>query len=255
MCEFGMKIRAVIFDMGGTLEEVYYDDDLRLGAMPGFRKILARHAIELNLSDAECYAIIKSGMKKYGKWREETEQELPPERVWADFIFVNFKVPEEILAAIGEELAFYWDTQFSKRVLRAEALAALDALRARSFRLGVISNIMSRGMVPHKLDEYGIAWFFQVVLASSVFGYRKPNPKIFLEASRLLGVSPSECAYVGDTLSRDVIGARRAGYGLAIQIKSFLTTVSDEETDIELPDAVIDNLMQVANIVTAESVI
>ena len=245
------SIRAVIFDLGGTLEDVYYDDVLRLRATPGIREILGRNNLNLGLSDADLYAVIKTGMKKYGTWREETEQELPPERVWADFIFVNFKVPEEILAAIGEELAFYWDTQFSTRVMRMEAPTALKLLHARGFRLGVISNITSRTMVPFKLNEYGIAHFFQVVLASAEFGWRKPSPRIFLEAARQIGCSPSECAYVGDTISRDVIGARRAGYGWAIQIKSFLTTVSDKETDIEPPDAVVENLIQVVNIITS----
>jgi putative hydrolase of the HAD superfamily len=193
-------------------------------------------------------------MKRYGKWREETEQELPPERVWTEFVFADHNLSKETLCAIGEELAFYWDTQFATRVMRAEAPVALEALRARGFRLGVISNITSRTMVPFKLNEYGIAHFFQVVLASAAFGYRKPNARIFLEAARLLQVLPAECAYVGDTISRDVIGARRAGYGLAIQIKSFLTTVSDKETDIASPDAVIENLVQVVDTVSAESV-
>ena len=76
------SIRAVIFDLGGTLEDVYYDDVLRLRATPGIREILGRNNLNLGLSDADLYAVIKTGMKKYGTWREETEQELPPERLW-----------------------------------------------------------------------------------------------------------------------------------------------------------------------------
>ncbi len=43
--------------------------------------------------------------------------------------------------------------------------------------------------------------------------------------------------------------ARRAGYGLAIQIKSFLTTQADTEKDTEEPDAVIMDL-HVIDIIT-----
>ena len=62
---------------------------------------------------------------------------------------------------------------------------------------------------------------------------------------------PQACAYVGDTVSRDVIGARRAGYGLAIQIKSFLTDRSDSGTDRVPPDAVIQDLREVLDLVTS----
>jgi putative hydrolase of the HAD superfamily len=66
----------------------------------------------------------------------------------------------------------------------------------------------------------------------------------------VLELPPVACAYVGDTISRDVAGARRSGYGLAIQIKSFLTATSDRPTDVEPPDAVIHNLMQIVDLIT-----
>ena len=65
-----------------------------------------------------------------------------------------------------------------------------------------------------------------------------------------MNLLPVACAYVGDTVSRDVIGARRAGYGSVIQIKSFLTDKADRGTGNVLPDAVIHDLMQVVNLVT-----
>lgn len=243
-------IRAVLFDLGGTLEDIYFDDALRLQATPGFRALLAQHDLDPGLALPDLYATLKAGMKQYQTWREASERELPPERVWREFVFARHNLAHEKFDAIGEELAFYWDTQFSRRTMRAEVPALLKTLRERGLRLGVISNITSRGLVPYQLGEYGIRDNFQVVLASSVFGWRKPSPRIFLEAARQLNLAPAECAYVGDTISRDVVGARRAGYALAIQIKSFLTARADRATDVEPPDAVVENLMQVADWVT-----
>ena len=154
------------------------------------------------------------------------------------------------MAAVAEELTYLHATRFQARSLRPEAPALLEALRSRGLRLGMISNVLSRRLVPACLSEYGIAHYFEHVLTSADFGWRKPNRRIFDEAVRLMGVPAAACAYVGDTLSRDVVGARRAGYGLAIQIRSFLTARSDQGiVDVE-PDAAIQDLMDVLGLVS-----
>lgn len=242
-------IRAVLFDMGGTLEDVYYDDSIRLAAMPGLMEIMSKHGIDPGLPLPDLYAMVNSGMKKYGRWREESERELLPERVWPEFVFPDLNPPKERLAAIAEDLAFYYDTRFYKRSMRPEVPALLEALRAKGLRLAVISNIYSRGQVTYNLARYGIERYFEAVVLSSCFGWRKPHPSIFLEGARLLNLPPATCAYVGDTISRDVSGARRAGYGLAIQIKSFLTTKADTAQDTEPPDAIVQSLMQVVDLI------
>ncbi len=239
--------------MGGTLEEVYYDDQLRLQATRDFREYLIERGLDTGLSVPEMYTVLKAGMKKYHVWRLQTAQEIDPERLWSEFIFVNQDFAKDKLASNGEELSFFWDQHFSRRVLRPEVPALLETLRRRGFRLGVISNITSRKFVPFKLSEYGIASYFDAVVTSAALGWRKPNPGIFLQGARLIGLPPAACAYVGDTVSRDVIGARRAGYGLVIQIKSFLTTKADGEKDVARPDAVIENMMQVVELLDYES--
>ena len=243
------KTRAVLFDLGGTLDDVYYDDALRLQATPGFHEILVKHDLDPGLTIPDLYATLKTGMKEYQIWREASERELPPARVWREFVFAKYNFTQGQFDAVGEELAFYWDTRFSRRTMRPQVPALLKVLRERGLRLGVISNILSRNMVPHQLAGYGICEYFQAVLASSVFGWRKPSPRIFLEAARQFNLAPWECAYVGDTVSRDVVGARRAGYALAIQIKSFLTARSDRATDVEPPDAVVQSLTEVVDLV------
>lgn len=243
-------ICAVLFDMGGTLEDIYYDDTLRLEATCGLNGILGKHGLDPGLEIPALYTVVKGGMKKYNAWREEAEAELPPERIWSEFVFPDRGLSKERVAAIGEELALFYDLHYYKRALRPDARTLLDALLADGFRLGVISNVYSRGAVSANLARYGLTRYFEVVLTSSNFGWRKPNARIFLEAARQMQLPPFACAFVGDTVSRDVIGARRAGYGLSIQIKSFLTAKSDRETAPEPPDAVIANLMDVIPLVT-----
>ncbi len=246
------SIRAVLFDLGGTLEEVYYDHPLRLAATEGLLAILSQHQLDPGLPLADLYAVIDAGMSRYGQYRHDTELELPPERVWSEFVFAN-TFPASAIIPIAEELAFYYDTCFYQRTMRAEVPSALQTLRDRGLRLGLISNIYSRGQVPYNLDRYHIRQYFEIVVISSEFGWRKPHPSIFEHAAQLLELQPAQCAYVGDTLSRDVRGAQRAGYGMAIQIKSFLTRKADSAADTDQPDAVVTSLTQVIDLVASRA--
>lgn len=247
------QIRAVIFDMGGTLEDLYYDDDIRLRATPGIQAILACHGLDARLEVARLYDTITAGLKAYQDWRETSEVELPSARVWSEYVFRDRGLPADRLAEIAEKLAFFYDTNFYVRTLRPEVPAMLARLKSAGFRLGVISNVVSLGQVPYNLRAYGLDHYFEVVVTSSGFGYRKPSPRIFWEATRQMDLPPAACAYVGDTISRDVVGARRAGYALSIQIKSFLTSRSDRESDVEAPDAVVRTLDEVMDVVTSHN--
>ena len=154
--------------------------------------------------------------------------------------------------AAAEDITFFYETHYQTRSLRPEAPAVLGALHKKGFRLAIISNIISRRLVQCQLAEYGIAHYFDPIVTSSNFGWRKPNACIFEETARLMQLPLATCTYVGDTISRDVIGARRAGYGFVIQITSFLTDKADRGTGSVPPDAVIHNLMQVVDLVAQE---
>jgi putative hydrolase of the HAD superfamily len=252
-----IPIRAVAFDMGGTLEDICYDDASRVEAARGLRSLLIDRGLDPGMPLQDLLDIVLSGMKGYQEWREQSEIELPPERVWSQYVFNgngrSLKRPPEWdvrLAAAAEEISQFYENHFYMRRLRPEAPDALAALRGRGVRLAVISNVISRLVVQQNLARYGVAHYFDPVVTSAGFGRRKPNASIFLETSRLMRFPPAACAYVGDTVSRDVIGARSAGYGLAIQIKSFLTERADRGTASVRPDAVIHDLTEVANLVT-----
>jgi putative hydrolase of the HAD superfamily len=246
------SIRAVVFDMGGTLEELYYDEAIHREATRALQGFLAERGLDPGLDLPDLQATVLDGIRAYQAWRERSEIELPPERVWCEYVLGRYVSSRERLAAAAEDIAFFYETHYQVRSLRSEAPTVLQALQARGFHLAIISNVISRSLVPCMLAEYGIAHYFGPVVTSSNLGWRKPNVRIFAETSRLLGLPESACAYVGDTVSRDVIGARRAKYGLAIQIKSFLTDKADRSTGSVPPDAVIRNLMQVVDLVSGD---
>jgi HAD superfamily hydrolase (TIGR01549 family) len=90
----------------------------------------------------------------------------------------------------------------------AAARPILEGLR-REVRLGVVSNFY--GNLAHVLRAEGLLGLFSVVMDSRACGLEKPDRRIFEAACRALEVSPRETAHVGDSLPRDVRGARDAG--------------------------------------------
>lgn len=83
---------------------------------------------------------------------------------------------------------------------------ALLSRLARRCRLGIVSNFY--GNLRRICEEIGIRRFFGVIIDSTEVGWRKPDPRIFRHALGELGVGPGDAAFVGDSLSRDMVGAR-----------------------------------------------
>jgi len=88
--------------------------------------------------------------------------------------------------------------------------SVLAELRARSYRLGVVANFS--GNLADVCREFGLTDFLDVLVDSTVEGIAKPDPRIFQRALDRLGLPPSACWFVGDSLEKDIIPARRLGF-------------------------------------------
>jgi len=91
---------------------------------------------------------------------------------------------------------------------------ALESLRCAGLHLAVISN--SEGNLEALLRDVDLAKYFDVVIDSWHLGITKPEPAIFDEALRRLGVAPADALMVGDSLQADVEGALAAGIPAAL---------------------------------------
>ena len=61
------------------------------------------------------------------------------------------------------------------------------------------------------MARLGLERFFDAVVTSQDLGFSKPDPAIFEEALRRIGVPPEQAVMVGNDLDRDVGGASRLG--------------------------------------------
>ena len=243
-----MKINTVLFDIGGTLDDITYDDQIRLNASRELLDYLREKSINIPVSVEVFWDDLRQGNAEYYKWNEQTGVEASPFEIWSKFHLQKYNIPDNLLKEVSDELAVIWETKFYQRKLKKEAPQVLQELKNRGYKLGIISNTTSRTEVIRLLEIYGIKDYFQCFVLSSVHGHRKPEVSIFQEGLKLMGSVPEKTAYVGDTISRDIIGAKAAGFGMAILIKSFLTKEKDSEVGEVAPDYVIPNLNELLDI-------
>jgi HAD superfamily hydrolase (TIGR01549 family) len=90
-------------------------------------------------------------------------------------------------------------------------VSVLRQLR-KTHRLGIVSDIWSHSeRFRQELDRAGIKELFEAIVFSSDIGIVKPSPKIFQKALDTFGVDVARVVYIGDSLRRDVAGAKSLG--------------------------------------------
>ena len=243
-------ITSVLFDMGGTLEDIYVDDVSRRASIEKLGEMLAGFGLDPGVGYEELKARVDAGWERYSVYRNIDDEELKPVRIWCDYVLSDFNFPRQRLAPHCEEIAHMWEITYFHRALRPRVAEMLEGLKGLGLKLGVISNTAALYQVFDILEEYGIRDYFRDVTLSSVTGVRKPDSIIFQVALRQLQSKPEECVYVGDTVSRDIIGSKRAGFAKAIQIGSQLTKEKDRGIRREFePDYLVEDIYEVYPVV------
>ena len=245
-------IDTVLFDMGGTLEDIFVDEKSRFEAAGKVLEICASHGYSLDLDIVRAEQLLKQGWDAYGIQRDSDNRELKPEEIWGNYVMPLFGLTFEQVKPFAEELAYMYEVTHYHRVLRPRVKEMLEGLKQMGMKLGIISNTASLYQVFQILDDYGIRDYFRDVTLSSVTGYRKPDENIFKVSLYQVRSKPENCAYVGDTYSRDIVGAARAGFGMTFHIHSQLTAIKDIGIYSEKPDHTISDIYDVYTILSKQ---
>ena len=244
-------IKAVLFDLGGTLHTNSLPEGRDVWFAARLLNRLSDYGIILPATPEEIARSLPVNSEIYKHESEQTLRELPSAVIWNDYYLREYRIGRDKLEPIAEELSFLYDYERPCVMRRPYLKETMAELRGMGLRLGVISNIISRSVVPHFLAEYDIAQDMDCVITSAETGIRKPSPDIFRIAEHALGLKPEELAYVGDTISRDVRGTRNAQWRLMIQI-SFPDTAHRDaglENAGYKPDYLIHELNEIPQII------
>ncbi|HLN57675.1 MAG TPA: HAD family hydrolase [Thermoanaerobaculia bacterium] len=87
--------------------------------------------------------------------------------------------------------------------------AALLQRLAPRYKLGVVSNFY--GNLAAVCREVGLDGFLSAEVDSAVVGCRKPDRAIFDAAFAQISAGPADSVFIGDSLERDMAGARGVG--------------------------------------------
>ena len=124
----------------------------------------------------------------------------------------------------------------------ADSKKVLEAL-AKKYPISLVSNFY--GNIEVVLEEFGLSKLFEHVIESAVVGVRKPDPHIFTLGVESLGLQPADVVVVGDSFTKDILPAVKAGCK-AVWIKGEGWT--DEDFDETIPENVICSLEELLNL-------
>lgn len=235
------KIDAIFLDLGNTLRILLKDADHMARARQRIVELVGTD------EDAATFcAKLDTRYKAYRKWAFDNMVEAPEAELWTRWLAPEF--PAEKIAPLGVELTFQYRQSLGRRVVVEHGKEVVAELHRRGYTLGIISNVITSQEIPDWMEADGFTPFFQSVVLSSVFGKRKPDPAIYLEAARIAEVDPSRCVYVGDNLKRDVTGTRAAGFGMVVILIAPDELAEAVITDENRPDVIIHKFEQLLDI-------
>ena len=233
-------LRAVIFDLGGTLmyERASWHNITAQGD-EALTKYLIAQGMELNLSTFPV-----EFRRRLGEYFSQREKDL----LETSYTFVLIEllkdkgytnIPDDVVRKALDSLFTITQTNW---MLEDDALPTLKKLEKDGYRIGLISNAGDDQDVHQLLQRFGIASYFDFILTSAACSYRKPHPRIFELAIANWYFLPSETVMVGDNLDADIRGAKSAGL-YAVWISRRAGSSSEDQPRVQ-PDATVSTLSE-----------
>ncbi len=233
-----MDIKAVVFDLDGTLYDRY--STLRSIAYLLHREHRDWFPKELSAKELGRQLVKFDHRYNYfGGW-PAVAQRLKDAGVLLPQVD-NRLLGEEVISKIAQAAVPYPFT-----------LDMLASLRRKGYRLAMITNGVHERQWG-KLRCLGLENEFEYVFISGDVGVDKPDPRIFEVCAQAMNLEPQQMAYVGDNPEPDVQGAYNAGC-IPIWVRTSvgwgfpeIRRTPYEINDVSELEALLDNMKQKEN--------
>jgi putative hydrolase of the HAD superfamily len=202
-----MTIKGLLFDLYGTLIDIETDE----GMEEIYRSIshfLNYHGIYLHRWEMKdrYYEI----MKQQKEDRNETHPEINVEAIWNTLLRQEGMEASPACQELATTLAQLYRGISRKRLqLYPGVKKTLDELRSE-YPLALVSDAQPCFAMP-EIKTVGLEGYFDPVIISAYYGFRKPDPRLTEMALASLKLLPSEVIYIGNDMYRDIYGATRIG--------------------------------------------
>jgi len=230
-----MIVKAILFDVNGTLTDIN-TDEANEEIYRGISHILTYQGIALHRWEVrdEYYRIMevqrKNSREQYPEFDAvEIFRELVSRRCIA-----AGSIPTGKLQWLPVFLAeAYRGLSRNRLQLYPGVLDVLNELRLR-YKLAAISDAQSAWCLP-EMRAVGIDGYFDPIIVSGDYGYRKPDPRLFTAALTGLELAPENVLFVGNDMFRDVYGAKQHG----LKTVFFSSNQGSKEAEGAEPDYII----------------
>lgn len=230
--------KAIIFDFIGTLTNVKeYRPEMSKTKMYEALVKAGFNVSEKNFFDAYDRSYEKYRLRRYQELVEITDS------VWISDALncLEFQTAPSDLRVKTAVNAFFKD--YLDALELNPCADRLLAQLPKHLKVGLVSNFTYAPVIYVALRKLRINKFFNVVLVSQDFGWRKPNPEIFHEVLKRLGVKAVESVYVGDSPLEDIRGAARTGMKTVFVPSQFYSFENLYESGVK-PDLIVRNICE-----------
>ena len=193
-------IKSVIFDLDDTL---YDFSSLHPGAL---KQVAAYAQTNLGLSREDFDALHREAFRRQ-KARLDGSAAIHNRLIRYQLLLEAAGKP---IAHAPEMANIYWTTLLNRIRPMPGAIETLGRLRLMGFTIGIGSNMTAAWQFA-KLKRLGLIAYVDYVVTSEEAGAEKPDARLFELCAEKSGCAPEECAFVGDHLEGDALGARNAG--------------------------------------------
>jgi 2-haloalkanoic acid dehalogenase type II len=194
------RVKAVLFDFGGTLVDINNS-----GIPRAMKRVLDGCGVNRSLRDVS-HAWVKS-------WEGLNFRDLARllDEFWVQWnvrILRDLRVDPNSREASRFIRTHWWD--YSTVTLYPDAEKVLPQLKEKGLKVGLVTSGL-RSDVEGMLCKVGLQGFFDVVVAVDTLRKMKPDAEVFTHALEQLSIASSEAVFVGDEMETDYRGAERCG--------------------------------------------